>query len=124
MAGDLWLAIGGLLHSTDGGATWTTTRNMTTNILTVGFGVSASGSGYPAVYTVGWLNRKTFGVWRSDNAETGGGAPVWRQLGPWPLNSLDSIVDISGDPNIYGQIYVGFSGSGFAFLHPSHRTEP
>ena len=33
-----------------------------------------------------------------------------------PNNSLDEIKTISGDPNIYGQVYVGFAGSGYAYL--------
>lgn len=31
-------------------------------------------------------------------------------------NSLDSVNDVSGDVNVYGCVYVGYSGSGFAYL--------
>ena len=30
--------------------------------------------------------------------------------------SLDIIKDISGDPSIYGQVYIGFTGSGYAYF--------
>ncbi len=42
--------------------------------------------------------------------------PSWTQIGTYPLNSLDEIRTISGDPNVYGQVYIGFSGSGYAYL--------
>ena len=38
-------------------------------------------------------------------------------------SSLDQIKTISGDPNIYGQVYVGFAGSGYAYL-PATTTTP
>ena len=40
----------------------------------------------------------------------------WVQIGTYPENSLDEIKTISGDPNVYGQVYVGFAGSGYAYL--------
>ena len=67
---------------------------------------------------VGYVN-KVYGVWQSIND-----AKSWTQIGTYPLNSLDTIKTISGDPNIYGQVYIGFSGSGYAYLRPSRRTEP
>src|SRR5262249_34417862 len=46
------------------------------------------------------------------------------QIGTFPNNSLDQIKTISGDPNIYGQVYVGFSGSGYAYLPAAPTTIP
>ena len=37
-------------------------------------------------------------------------------IGTWPNDSLDQIKTITGDPDIYGQVYVGFTGSGYAYL--------
>ena len=69
--------------------------------------VNGSGSfRAPSVYT--------YGIWQSDNAGSAGATPTWKQLGSWPLGSLDRIVTISGDPGIYGRVYVGFGGSGYA----------
>jgi photosystem II stability/assembly factor-like uncharacterized protein len=118
-AGDLWLASGlsgnpgsqpsggSLLHSTDGGTTWTTIANVV-EPYTVGFGASKPGNSYPAVYIVGWVG-SIFGIWRSDDQ-----GRTWTQIGPWPNGNLDQVVTICGDPNVYNRVYVGFAGSGYA----------
>jgi hypothetical protein len=117
--GDLWLAAGfggnagnqgtggPLLHSTDGGSTWTTIANVV-EPYTIGFGAAAPGQSYPAIYMVGWVNN-VYGVWQSINE-----AQSWTQIGTWPNGSLDLIKTISGDPNVFGKVYVGFAGSGYA----------
>ena len=75
-----------------------------------GYGAAAPGQSYPAIYIVGYVN-SVYGIWQSnDNAQS------WTQIGTNPNNSIDSIKTISGDPNVYGQVYVGFSGSGYAVL--------
>jgi photosystem II stability/assembly factor-like uncharacterized protein len=126
-ASDIWIATGpsgnaggdqgvygNLYHSTDGGVTWTIIANVT-EPYTIGFGAPRpGGSGYPAVFMAGWVSGK-FGVWRSDDE-----GRTWNQLGEWPMSSLDQIKTISGDPNIYGQVYIGFAGSGYGFLQSSH----
>ena len=67
------------------------------------------GQSYPSMYIVGWVNNVD-GVWGVPRTN----AQSWTQLGTYPLNSLDHITTISGDPNIYGQVYIGFQGSGYA----------
>ena len=75
-----------------------------------GFGAPAPGQTYPAIYIVGFVNN-TYGVWQSiDNAST------WVQIGTYPLGRLVRMSTISGDPNIFGQVYVGFDGGGYAYL--------
>src|SRR5262249_21209950 len=59
---------------------------------------------------VGYVNN-VYGIWQSVND-----AQSWTQIGTYPRNDLDLIKTISGDPNKYGQVYVGFSGSGYAYL--------
>ena len=71
---------------------------------------AAPGQSYPAIYIVGWVNN-VYGIWQSIN-----NAQSWTQIGTYPNGSLDTIKTISGDPNIYGQVYVGFQGSGYAVL--------
>src|SRR6202020_1744947 len=78
-----------------------------------GFGAAAAGQSYPAIYIVGYVN-SVYGVWQSVN-----NAQSWTQIGTYPDNSLDTIKTISGDPNIFGQVYVGFEGSGYAVLEAS-----
>ena len=65
---------------------------------------------YPAIYIVGYVNN-VYGIWQSVN-----NAQSWTQIGTYPNSSLDTIKTISGDPNIFGQVYVGFEGSGYAVL--------
>jgi photosystem II stability/assembly factor-like uncharacterized protein len=96
------------MRSTDGGATWTAVANVS-EVITFGFGAPAATGGYPCIYIVGWVDN-VYGVWRSeDNTAT------WTQLADWPNGSLDEIKTISGDMNNYGEVYVGFSGSGYAY---------
>jgi hypothetical protein len=105
------------LRSTDGGTTWTAIPNVT-EVLCFGFGAPAAPGGYPSIYIAGWVN-SVYGVWQSnDNAQS------WIQIGDYPLGSLDGITTITGDPNVYGQVYLGFQGSGYAQLSATPTTNP
>jgi hypothetical protein len=103
------------MRSTNGGATWTAIPNVL-NVSCFGFGASATLGGYPAIYIVGYVN-SVYGIWQSVN-----NAQSWTQIGTYPINSLDSIKTIAGDPNIFGQVYVGFMGSGYAVLNASSAS--
>ena len=82
-----------------------------------GFGAPAPGQSYPSIYIVGWVNN-VYGIWQSIND-----AQSWTQIGTYPTGNLDQIKTISGDPNVYGQVYVGFAGSGYAYL-PATPVDP
>ena len=99
----------GFYRSTDGGATWTVVPNVL-EVFNYGFGAPAHPGDYPSIYIVGFVDN-VYGIWQSDD-----NASSWSQIGVWPNESLDSIKTISGDPDIYGQVYVGFAGSGYAYL--------
>src|SRR5581483_3787458 len=102
----------GFYRSTDQGKTWSAVANVQ-DVYCFGYGAAAPGQSYPAIYIVGYVNN-VYGIWQSnDNAQS------WTQIGTNPINSIDSINTISGDPNVYGQVYVGFSGSGYAILQAS-----
>ena len=96
-------------QSTNGGATWTAVPNVL-DVYCFGFGAAAPGQTYPAIYIVGYVNN-VFGIWQSIND-----AQSWTQIGTYPDSSLDMITTIAGDPNVYGQVYVGFAGSGYAYF--------
>ena len=103
------------MRSTNGGATWTPIANVL-NVSCFGFGASATPGGYPSIYIVGYVNN-VYGIWQStDNAQS------WTQIGTYPNNSLDTIKTISGDPNVFGQVYIGFMGSGYAVLTASSAS--
>jgi hypothetical protein len=96
-------------RSTNGGATWTAVPNVL-DVFTYGFGAAAPGQSYPAIYIVGYVN-KVYGIWQSTN-----NAQSWTKIGTYPMGELDQISTISGDPNHFGEVYVGFAGGGYAYL--------
>lgn len=97
------------MTSKDGGATWTAIAKVS-NINSFGFGAPAPGKTYPSIYVVGWVD-DVYGIWQStDNAQS------WTVIGTYPTGSLDEIKTIAGNPNVYGEVYVGFAGSGYAYL--------
>ena len=99
----------GFMHSTDGGATWTAVPGVK-EVGTFGFGAPATAGGPASVYMVGYVNGD-YGIWQStDDARS------WTQIGEHPMGSLDTIKTISGDMDVYGRVYVGFGGSGFAYV--------
>jgi len=99
----------GFYQSTDGGVTWSAIPNVL-EVETFGFGAPEDLGGYPAIYIVGWVNN-VYGIWQSNDE-----AKSWTQIGVSPLDSFDTIKTISGDPDQYDQVYIGFNGSGYAYL--------
>ena len=103
------------MRSTDGGTTWTAVANVH-EVSVFGFGAPATPGGYPSIYIAGYVNG-VYGIWQSnDNAAS------WIQIGDYPTGSLAGIRSITGDPNIYGQVYLGLAGDGFAYLHAAGIT--
>jgi hypothetical protein len=108
---------GSFFKCTDGGATWSALSGVT-EVRCFGFGKpKIGGGGYPTVFIVGWVGgtaAANFGIWRSDDFEQA--SPTWNRISDgYPLGLFDTIKWIEGDPDTYGQVYVGFQGSGFAF---------
>jgi hypothetical protein len=94
------------MHSTDGGSTWSAVPDVL-EVRTFAFGKGLKD--YPAIFIVGWVDH-TYGIWRSDD-----GAKTWTQIGEFPSESLDNITTIEGDKSTFGKVYIGFSGSGYAY---------
>lgn len=93
----------------DGGSTWIEVSAWK-NVISFGFGKPAPSAQYPTIFVIGWLDG-TFGICRStDNCAT------WTRFGDFPLDGIDACTLISGDPNVFGQCYVGFGGSGGAYF--------
>ncbi|PWW71594.1 Glycoside Hydrolase Family 74 protein [Tuber magnatum] len=81
-----------------------------------GFGKTAPGGDYPAVYFAG-LYRKQWGIYRSTSrlAAWNANTVEWTKIGDYPFGSYDFITCVEGDANIFGTVYVGFMGSGWGY---------
>jgi photosystem II stability/assembly factor-like uncharacterized protein len=116
IAGDLWIAGGdkGLLHSTDGGRTFTTLTTVK-SASALGFGKAAPGTSYQALYLIGTVKDVT-GVFRS----TDKGA-TWLRVNDdahqW--GAIGSLGIITGDPDTFGRVYIGTNGRGLQYGDPS-----
>ena len=124
-AGDLWLTggDGSLYHSTDGGKTFAKDASVGT-AATVGFGKAAphasqycasrscagqQRAGYPAIYLTGIVGGVQ-GIFRSADGganwtRINADAQQWGWIGQ----------SITGDPNVYGLVYVGTNGRGIQY---------
>jgi hypothetical protein len=112
-AGDLWLTAGnGLLyHSTDGGTSWRPDTSVAT-VATFGFGKAAPGASYPAIYLTGVV---------------GGVQGIFRSLdegASWVRINTDAEQygwigqTITGDPRVFGRVYLGTNGRGVLYADP------
>jgi Bacterial Ig domain len=104
-----------LWKSTNTCANWT--QLSLTNVYAFGFGApKPGGSGYPAIYAYASLSGVQ-GFYESDDAGSTWAlisAPAAAQL--WASNSVDFVKVVQGDMNVYGRVYVGFNGSGYAYI--------
>jgi hypothetical protein len=77
----------------------------------MGFGkAKPGGSGYPAIFIIGYVGG-VFGVYRSDD-----NTATWNTVGAdfeCPLGNFDLMVDITGSMDVYGDCYVALFDSGF-----------
>jgi len=109
--GDIWLSLqwNGLWHSTDSGTTFTSVSSVVWPD-SVGFGMPAPGETYPALYLLGRLtwSGATFAtsVYRSDD-----GGSTWTGLAD-PAHQFGNLTLVSGDPRVYGRVYLGANGRG------------
>ncbi|MFD8385968.1 1,4-beta-glucanase [Streptomyces sp. NPDC059679] len=113
-SGDLWLSLkaNGLYRSTDGGETVTKVGSCAASY-TLGFGKAAEGASYPAIYMVG-STETVIGVYRSDDE-----AKTWVRINDdqhqWGWIGRA----VSGDPRVYGRVYVATNGRGVQYGEPT-----
>jgi len=106
--GDLWLpTAAGLYHSTDSGASFARIGTIDSAPL-VGFGMAAPGASYPAVFAVGTIGG-VYGIFRSEDAGNS-----WTRIND-AAHQYGVLGAISGDPRIYGRVYVGTEGRGIVY---------
>jgi hypothetical protein len=108
LEGNLWIAaFDGLYQSVDSGATWIKLPGVQ-QLHAFGFGKAAPGKTHPALYHIGVING-TRGIFRSD--DTGAS---WTRINDdqhqWGL-----VLQITGDPRVYGRVYVGTHGRGTVY---------
>jgi hypothetical protein len=112
-AGELYFAAqtGGLLHSVDGGTTWTQVNSsQVTAAYTVGSGAAAPGSHNRTLYMVGTVDGVT-GFYMSTDA-----GARWTKINSSQQN-FGWIPTIVGDPNHYGRVYLGTNGRGILSIN-------
>jgi hypothetical protein len=112
--GDIWLAGGatsdvyGLWHSTDSGASFQKLANVEQADV-VGFGKAAPGQTYSSIY----VNAKIDGVrgiFRSDDS-----AATFVRINDGRHQYGAANTAITGDPNVYGRVYLGTNGRGVIY---------
>ncbi|MFE9110371.1 cellulose binding domain-containing protein [Streptomyces collinus] len=112
--GDVWLAGGaadgayGLWHSTDGGASFTKLPGVE-QADTVGFGKAAPGASYQTLYTSAKIGGVR-GIFRS----TDKGAS-WTRINDDAHQWGWTGAAITGDPRVYGRVYVSTNGRGVVY---------
>ncbi len=112
--GDIWLAGGnegntyGLWHSTDSGTSFTKLANVE-EADNIGFGKAAAGRSYMTLYTSAQINGVR-GIFRSINA-----GATWVRISDDQHQYAWTGSCITGDPRIYGRVYIGTNGRGIIY---------
>jgi photosystem II stability/assembly factor-like uncharacterized protein len=109
--GDVWLTnLKELNHSTNSGKTYDSVAGVT-EANALGFGKPADGKKYPALYLIGKIN-DTRGFFRSDDA-----GATWVRIND-DRHQYGFCGVITGDPRVYGRVYVGTGGRGIVYGEP------
>jgi photosystem II stability/assembly factor-like uncharacterized protein len=108
--GDVWVAgkAAGLWHSVDGGTTFTKLANVVAAD-NIGFGKAAPGQTYPALFSSATV-AGVRGIFQSDDA---GG--TWVRINDDRHQYANTEQAITGDPRVYGRVYVGTNGRGIVY---------
>ena len=95
------------MHSTDGGVTCTQVDSMQ-KAVHLGFGKAAPGRTYPAIFATGIVG-ETEGLFRSDDQ-----GRSWIRIDD-ELHGFGGIGVVTGDPRVYGRVYLGTTGRGIFY---------
>ena len=109
--GDLWLAAYHGLYRSGAGQAFKRLPAVT-QIHAFGFGRAAPGAKEPALYLVGTVSGR-YGIFRSTD-----GAASWQRIND-DAHQWGLILQISGDPKVFGRVYVGTHGRGVQYGDPS-----
>lgn len=110
--GDLWVAaFPGLYLKRAGSGQAFQRLPAVSQIHAFGFGRAAPGAADPAVYLVGTVSGR-YGIYRSTD-----GAASWQRIND-DAHQWGLILQISGDPKVFGRVYVGTHGRGVQYGDP------
>ncbi len=113
--GEVWVSAGSnLYHSKNSGAGATKVTGPS-QVYSVGFGMAAPGSSYPAVYIIGTVSSVS-GVFRS----TDQGA-TWLRIND-DQHQFGQMDNVAGDEDYYGRVYVTTQGRGIPYGQPGTPT--
>jgi hypothetical protein len=113
--GDIWLPLGsnGLLHSADGGVTWTN-LSAAAWANSVAVGAASTSTGNPAIYLYGTAPPSSvMAIYRSDDDGT-----TWVQIND-DSHQYGGPTIIQADPRVYGRVYLGMNGRGIIYGEPA-----
>jgi photosystem II stability/assembly factor-like uncharacterized protein len=111
-AGDLWLTTSaGHYRSVDGGTTFAHLPNVLSAI-SVGFGMPHPGRKYPAIYLIGTLQANEQAIFRSIDR-----GASWTRIND-DQHQYGTQVVVTGDPRVYGRVYLGTNGRGVLYGDP------
>lgn len=124
-SGDLWLVDGwqgaaahGLFHTTDGGNSFTRSGAFD-YAWQVALGKAAPGESYPAIYVYGLLaGDSKWGIFQSVD-----GGATFNRVSYYPFGIFDIPYAMAASWDVFGTIYVGFSGNSFYYAQ-YNATEP
>ncbi len=117
-SGDLWLADGwqgahshGLYHTTDAGNSFKQSAAFT-YAWQLALGKAASGQSYPAIYVYGLLaGDPKWGIFQSID-----GGITFNRISYYPYGIFDIPYDMAASWDVFGTVYVGFSGNSFYYV--------
>jgi photosystem II stability/assembly factor-like uncharacterized protein len=111
--GELWfVSRGRLFHSTDGGASFRQTQSDVA-VEALAFGKAPPGGDYPTLFAIGWRG-DVRAIWRSDDQ-----GAHWVRLTDAEHEFGRRFRCITGDPRVYGRVYVGTDGRGILYGEPA-----
>ncbi len=116
-AGHLWLLIGDTLYrSVDFGGSWEQATHDIA-IKRYGIGKGAAGSDWPALYAIASRSGVT-GIFRSID-----GGTSWSRINDDTHQWGRRFRVITGDPRIFGRVYLGTDGRGIFYGDPTEQEE-
>ena len=117
--GDIWLAggEGGLWRSTNSGASFTEVTSVE-EADTIGFGMAAPGQSYMALYSSAQVNGVR-GIFRSTDA-----GASWVRINDDQHQYGSTNAAITGDPRVFGRVYISTNGRGIIYGEPSGVSNP